>query len=58
MSKTKKRKINPFTRKSSVAVVVYDPSGAPMQDSVAEEIANSITEIAKRENYFVSVTRG
>jgi len=57
MSKVKKKRKNVFTHPSSVAVVVYDPSGAPMQESVSEEIANSITAIAKRENYFVSVTK-
>jgi hypothetical protein len=56
MSKTKKSS-NPYTRKQSVCVVVYDVSGAPISDVVANEIADSITHIAKRENYVVSVTR-
>ena len=57
MSKVKKIKPNVFNKKSSVAVVVYDASGAPIQDSIADEIADSITAIAKRENYIVSVTK-
>lgn len=56
MSKVKKKE-NPHTRKQSVCVVVYDMSGAPIADSVANEIADSITHIAKRENYAVNVTR-
>jgi hypothetical protein len=56
MSKARK-KDNPHTRKQSVCVVVYDMSGAPISDVVANEIADSITYIAQREKYAVSVTR-
>jgi hypothetical protein len=57
MSKFKKKKDNMYTRPQSVCVVVYDMSGAPIADSVAEEIADSITHIAQREKYAVNVTR-
>ena len=58
MSKVKKfRKPNPHAVSNAVSVTVYDMSGAPIAQDVADEIVNSITAVAQREKYVVNYTR-
>lgn len=44
-------------RPRAVCVVAYDMHGRPMPDSHASEVANAVSEIAKKHGYLVSVTR-
>ena len=57
MSRWKKAKKADYTRAQSVCVVVYDMSGAPIAQDVADEIVNSITAVAQREKYVINYTR-
>lgn len=53
-----KRKSQDYEHRSqAVCVVVYNPEGRPMPDSIADEVADAAAVIAKREGFFVSVTR-
>lgn len=44
-------------RPRAVCVVAYDVGGRPMPDSHAAEVANAVSEVAKKHGYLVSVTR-
>lgn len=57
MSRWKKWKKEDFTKAQSVCVVVYDMSGAPISEVVANEIADAVLPIAEREKYAISLTR-
>lgn len=57
MSRWKKSKKEDFTKAQSVCVVVYDVSGAPIAEAVANEIADAVLPIAEREKYVISLTR-
>jgi hypothetical protein len=57
MSRWKKSKREDFVKAQSVCVVVYDMSGAPISDTVANEIADAVLPIVKREKYAISLTR-
>lgn len=41
----------------AVCIVVHDPSGKPMPDSVAAQIVNTIHETAVNNGYLISFTR-
>lgn len=56
MSKRKKRE-NYVHRSPAVCVVAYDMHGRSMPDSHAAEMANAVSEIAKKHGYLVSITR-
>ena len=57
MSRWKKSKKEDYTRAQSVCVVVYDMSGAPISETVANEIADAVLPIAQREKYAISLTK-
>ena len=57
MSRWKKNKQSDYTKAQSVCVVVYDMSGAPISEVVANEIADAVLPIAQREKYAISLTR-
>jgi hypothetical protein len=57
MSRWKKSKKEDYTRAQSVCVVVYDMSGAPIAEAVANEIADAVLPIAQREKYAISLTK-
>ena len=58
MSKDKKSSKNEFVNKSNaVCVVVHTMSGAAIPENIANEIADSVNEIVKRERYLVNYTR-
>lgn len=40
-----------------VCVVVHDPTGAAMSDTIANEVVNSIFEIAQSHGYLINFTR-
>lgn len=54
---SKKRKPNPHAVSNAVSVTVYDMSGAPIPTIVANEIADSVNEIVKRESLVANYTR-
>lgn len=61
MSKDKKRNKyrneNYKHRSPAVCVVAYNAEGRPVPDSLANEMADAVSEIAVREGLVVSVTR-
>lgn len=42
---------------NAVCVVVYDYRGIPVNDKIAEEIADAVTELAVKYGYVVNWTR-
>ena len=56
--KPKRKAQNDYEQRSqAVCVVVYNPEGRPMPDSIANEIVDAACEIAVRDGFLVSFTR-
>lgn len=55
--KKRKGKQGYLHRSPAICVVVHDPGGRAMPNSVANEILERVTEIALREGYLINYTR-
>lgn len=55
--KQRKPKQNYVHRSPAVSVTVHDPSGRPMPQGLADELADAVWAIAQEHGYLINIAR-